>query len=192
MSQLKTPTPDDMTQLLDTLGHQSRDAVDVLWPVVYDELRGLAASFLQAERRDHTLDATSLVHEAYVKLANQRTAGWADRTEFLAVASKVMRRILVDHARSHRAAKRGGGVAKTPLDEAVDGFEERAGDLIALDDALQNLAKVDARKARVVELRFFGGLSLEEVTRVLGVSLRTVERDWTMAKAWLRCEVDSR
>ncbi len=181
-----------MAQLLETLGSKSRDAVHELWPAVYDELRGLAASFLQTERRDHTLDATALVHEAYVRIANQRTAGWKDRAQFLAVAAKVMRRILVDHARTHRAAKRGGGVAATALDEAVCCFEERAVDLVVLDEALQNLATIDARKARVVELRFFGGLSLDEIARVLDVSLRTVERDWTMAKAWLRKEIDER
>jgi RNA polymerase sigma factor (TIGR02999 family) len=189
MSELKMPPPKDMEDLLKFCGIPSRDAVHRLWPNVYDELRRLAADFLQRERRDHTLDPTGLVHEAYVRLINQRTAGWNDQSQFFAVAAKVMRRILVDHARSHRAAKRGGGKPTTGLDEAVNCFEQRAVDLVALDAALQALGDIDERKSRVVELRFFGGLSLDETAKVLDVSLRTVERDWTMAKAWLRTEI---
>ncbi len=189
MESLKTPPPDDMKQLLEGYGCESRDAIHQLWPNVYDELRRLAADFLRRERSDHTLDPTALVHEAYVRLINQRTAGWRDQAQFFAIAAKIMRRILVDHARTHRAQKRGGGRAKTSLDEALDCFEERAVDLVALDESLQALTQMDERKSKVVELRFFGGLSLEEIANVLNVSLRTAERDWTVAKAWLRADI---
>lgn len=186
---LQSSSTDDLAGWLNGNGSSSREAVHEMWPVVYDELRRLAADFLYSERRDHTLDPTALVHEAYVRLIRQRTAGWSDRTQFFSVAAKIMRRVLVDHARSHRAAKRGGGRPTTALDEAVDCFEARAVNLVALDGALEALAKVDVRKAKVVELRFFGGLALEEVAELLHVSLRTVERDWTLAKAWLRGEI---
>lgn len=183
------PYSEDMVQLISMLGGDSASSVDALWPLVYDELRRLAADYLISERQDHTLDPTGLVHEAYVRLVNQSDAAWHDRPHFFAVAARVMRRILIDHARAHRAEKRGGGRPKTSLDEAVDCFEQRAVNLVALDDALSRLSEVDARKSRVVELRFFGGLMLEEVAEFLDVSLRTVERDWTMAKAWLRAEI---
>jgi RNA polymerase sigma factor (TIGR02999 family) len=180
------------TEVLDLLGcdtRAGRDEVHRLWPAVYDDLRRMAADFLSGERGDHTLDATALVHEAYVRLIGQRTVGWKSESQFFAVAATVMRRILVDHARRCRATKRGGGLRKSTLDEALDCFEERAVDLVALDDALEQLSTFDERKGRVVELRFFGGLTLDEVARVLDVSLRTVERDWTLARAWLRGEL---
>jgi RNA polymerase sigma factor (TIGR02999 family) len=176
-------------ELLRAAREGGRGAVDRLLPVVYDELRRMAGDYLRGERQDHTLDATALVHEAYLKLVNQRTGGWGDRKQFFAVASKVMRRILVDHARRRRAAKRGGGRRKTALDDAVASFDERSVDLVAFDEALAKLGAVDDRKSRVVELRFFGGLSVDETAQVLDVPLRTVERDWTMAKAWLRTEL---
>jgi len=188
---LTKPTTTDVTLLLQAARDGSRDAVDQLLPVVYDELRRVAADYLQRERSDHTLQPTAVVHEAYLRLVNQRSAGWQDRSQFFAVAAKIMRRILVDHARSHRAAKRGGGKPKTEFDDAIAVFEERAVDLIVLDEALMRLAGIDERKSRVVELRFFGGLSVEETSRVLDVPLRTVERDWTFAKAWLRGELDA-
>ena len=184
------PSADDVTPLLQAASLGSREAVDQLLPLVYDELRGLAADYLHRERTDHTLQATAIVHEAYLRLVNQQSVGWKDRSQFFAVAAKVMRRILVDHARAHRAAKRGGGKKKTEFDDAFALFQQRAGDLLGLDEALKRLATVDERKSRVVELRFFGGLTVEETSRVLDVPLRTVERDWTFAKAWLRGELE--
>lgn len=183
------PPTDQVTLLLQQASRGSRDAVDQLLPLVYDELRRIAADYLHRERADHTLQPTAIVHEAYLRLVNQQSAGWNDRTQFFAVAAKIMRRILVDHARSRRAAKRGGGRRRTEFDDAFAVFEERAIDLVALDEVLNRLAEVDERKSRVVELRFFGGLSVEETSRVLNVPLRTVERDWTFAKAWLRSKL---
>lgn len=163
--------------------------MDRLLPVVYDELRSLASMFLGHERANHTLQPTALVHEAYMRLIGQRSVGWKDRAQFFAAAATVMRRILVDHARAQKALKRGGGRAQTPLDEAVAVFEERAVDLVALDEALSRLAEMDERKARVVELRFFGGLTVAETAKVVDAPLRTVEREWTLAKAWLKAEL---
>lgn len=182
-------SPGDVTQLLEAARSGNSEAVNQLLPLVYDELRRIAFDYLSRERSDHTLQPTALVHEAYLRLVNQRTAGWNDRAQFFGVAAKAMRRILVDRARMHKAAKRGGGAAKLELDEAVASFEERALDLVALDEALKKLAELDERKARVVELRFFGGLSAPEAAKVLDCPLRTIERDWTMAKAWLRAEI---
>ena len=181
--------PGEATRLLVAVADGDAGAVGELLPLVYDELRRLAAACLQGERPGHTLQPTALVHEAYLKLVDQRTAGWQDRMQFLGVAAKAMRRILVDYARSHRAAKRGGSWERAPLDDAVVHAGGRAENLVALDDALVRLARFDEQKARVVELRFFGGLTVAEVAEVLGVSHRTVERDWTLAKAWLRGEV---
>ncbi len=189
VTETQFPSDTEVGELVRTLGVDSKESVHELWPAVYSELRRLAGDFLLAERRDHTLDATALVHEAYVRLIKQRTAGWKNQSQFFAVAAKVMRRILVDHARGRRAAKRGGGKPASSLDEALVSFEERAIDLVALDDALKRLSQMDERKSRVVELRFFGGLSLEETADILKVSLRTIERDWTLAKAWLRAEI---
>lgn len=183
------PPTDQVTLLLQQASRGSRDAVDQLLPLVYDELRRIAADYLHRERADHTLQPTAIVHEAYLRLVNQQSAGWNDRTQFFAVAAKIMRRILVDHARARRAAKRGGGRRRTEFDDAFAVFEERAIDLVALDEVLNRLAEVDERKSRVVELRFFGGLSVEETSRVLNIPLRTVERDWTFAKAWLRSKL---
>ncbi|HPF37705.1 MAG TPA: sigma-70 family RNA polymerase sigma factor [Phycisphaerae bacterium] len=183
-------SPGDVTQLLEAASSGNSEAVDQLLPLVYDELRRIASDYLSRERSDHTLQPTALVHEAYLRLVNQRTAGWNDRAQFFGVAAKAMRRILVDRARMHKAAKRGGASArKLELDEAVASFEERALDLVALDEALKKLAEFDERKARVVELRFFGGLSAPEAAKVLNCPLRTIERDWTTAKAWLRAEI---
>jgi len=169
----------------------SRENIGRLLPLVYDELRRLASSFLDGERIDHTLEPTALVHEAYLRLAGQRTLGGTDRADFFAAAATVMRRVLVDHARMKKAAKRGGGQPVSCLDEAVATFEQQAVDLVSLDEALNNLASFDDRKSRVVELKFFGGLTLQEVSDYLRVPLRTIERDWAMAKAWLRGELHS-
>jgi RNA polymerase sigma factor (TIGR02999 family) len=181
--------PGDVTRLLAAVSDGSPEAVNQLLPMVYDELRRLAAGYFQAENPGHTLQPTALVHEAYLKLVDQRTAGWQDRMQFFGVAAQAMRRILVDHARTRRAGKRDPGGKRVPLDDAVACLEERAEDLVAVDEALARLARFDERKARVVELRFFGGLTVEDTANVLGVSGRTVEREWTLARAWLRGEV---
>ncbi len=179
----------EVTQLLEAIGHGSRQAVDKLFPLVYTELRGLAADLMLAERRGHTLQTTALVHEAYLRLVGQQTIGWRSRMEFFGVAAKAMRRILVDHARMTRSKKRGGGAPRIELDDAIARLEETSIDLVALDEALEKLAQIDARKSRVVELRFFGGLTAGETAQLLNCPLRSVERDWTMAKAWLRAEI---
>lgn len=160
-------------------------------PAVYDELRRLAAVYLRRERRGHTLQPTAIVHEAFLRLSRQQTVGWHDRAEFFRVAAQAMRRVLVDHARGAGATKRGGAAKRFALDDAVASFEQRAGDLVALDECLNKLAGVDPRKARVIELRFFAGLTVEETAEALCVPVRTIERDWTMAKAWLRAELAS-
>lgn len=178
------------TQLLIEWSRGDSDAAGRLIPLVYDELRQLARSYLQRERSDHTLQATGLVHEAYLRLVDQTVTTWQNRAHFLAVAAQVTRRILVDHARRHRAEKRGGGGEKLAYDdEEVTAAAARSFNLIALDDALQDLARFDARQSRVVELRFFGGLTTEEIGEALEISPRTVKREWRMARAWLRREV---
>lgn len=193
---MATPSPGEVTRLLDKACAGSRSAVDRLLPLVYEELRRLAASFLKGERPDHTLQPTALVHEAYLKLLKQESVGFRSRAQFFAVAAKVMRRILVDRARAHAAAKRGGGetrngrpIQRVPLDDAVALFQERAIDLVALDEAMSRLAELDDRKSRVVEMRFFGGMCYEEAAQVLGVSVSTVRREWTTARTWLRAEL---
>jgi RNA polymerase sigma factor (TIGR02999 family) len=180
---------DHISTFLEAAAGGNREAVEQLFPIVYDELRRLASSYLNRERAGHTLQTTALVHEAYLKLADQERAGWKTRAQFLGVAAQAMRRILVDHARTKKAAKRGGGAHGIPLDDAVALFQERAVDLVELDEAMERLRAMDEQKARIVELRFFGGLTSEEAAEVLGVSLRTVERDWAMARAWLRDQV---
>lgn len=182
-------TTDELLQLLQATSQGSKQAVNQLLPVVYDELRGLAASYFNHERSDHTLQPTALVHEVYMRLIGQRKINWKDRAQFFGAASIVMRRILVDHARKHKAAKRGGGEKKTAFDVALASFEERAVDLVSLDDALQRLAEIDERKCKIVELRFFGGFTVDETSTLMDLPKRTVEREWTMAKAWLRGEI---
>ncbi len=188
---MATPPSPELTQILADASRGDEDAANRLFPLIYDELRRLAGRYIKRERPDHTLQATALVHEAYLKLFGQPTAAWADRSHFMAVAAIAMRRILVNHARSHRAARRGGGRARVALDEAAAVFEDRAIDLVALDEALKRLAQIDPDQARIVELRFFGGLSVEDTARLLGVSVRTVHYDWAMARAWLRGELTS-
>ncbi|MHC4089049.1 MAG: ECF-type sigma factor [Planctomycetota bacterium] len=175
----------EITRLLDAASSGSSEALNELFPVIYGELRDLAAAHLRRERSDHTLQTTALVHEVYVRLVGQRSAGWKSSAQFFGVAAMAMRRILIDHARRRRAAKRGGARPRLPLDDVVLDFEQRAADLEALDGALTALAEVDQRKAKVVELRFFGGLTREQVAEVLSISLSTVNRDWQLAKAWL-------
>lgn len=175
----------EVTRLLDAASSGSSEALNELFPVIYDELHNLAAAQLRRERSDHTLQTTALVNEVYVRLMGQRSAAWKSRAQFFGVAAKAMRRILVDHARRRQAAKRGRGWSRSPLDDAVLDFERRAADLDALDGALTALADLDQRKAKIVELRFFGGLTVGEVAEALDISLRTVNRDWELAKAWL-------
>jgi RNA polymerase sigma factor (TIGR02999 family) len=166
-----------------------REAPARLMPLVYEELRRLARQYLQRERPDHTLQATGLVHEAYLRLVDQSTTTWQNRAHFFGVAAQVMRRILVDYARAHRAEKRSGGWDKLAFDEALAPAADRSVDLVALDDALKDLLARDPRQSQIVELRFFGGLTNEELGEVLDVSPSTVKREWRMAKAWLRREI---
>ena len=178
--------PEGVTQLLMDWGNGNQDALNRLMPLVYEELRRLAKRHMARERRDHTLQTSALINEAYLRLVDQRNAQWQNRAHFFAVAAQVMRHILIDHARSHQYAKRGGGALKIPFDETALVFsEERAAQLVALDDALNTLAAADPRKSQVVELRFFGGLNIGETAEVLKISPATVEREWRAAKGWL-------
>lgn len=161
-------------------------------PLVHQELRRLARSQMRGERDNHTLQTTALVNEAFLRLIDLRRIRWQDRAHFLALSAQLMRRVLVDHARSRNYRKRGGGVARVVLDDVVVAAPERGADLVALDEALEDLARVDPRKSRVVELRFFGGLSVEETAEALHVSPETVMRDWRLAKVWLLREISRR
>ena len=163
--------------------------VDALVPLVYDELRRLAARYLRRESPGNTLQPTALVHEAFLKLAGQQRVDWQGRTHVLAIGAKAMRRILVDHAKRKHRVKRGGGLKRIQLDEAAALSPERDEDLLAVDEALEKLAGIDERQAAIVELRFFGGMTVEEVAQSLGISKRTVESEWTMVRAWLRREL---
>jgi RNA polymerase sigma-70 factor, ECF subfamily len=182
--------PGEVTKLLIELRAGDREAEEKLIPLVYDELRHLAAFYLRGERPGHTLQATALVHEAYIRLARLTDLDWRSRSHFFAIAATAMRRILVDHARAQRADKREGFKEAISLDEALIVSPEKSTELISLNEALDRLAKLDERQSRVVELRFFGGLSEEETGEVLGISTRTVKRDWRVAKAWLFDEVN--
>ncbi len=159
-------------------------------PLVYAELRRIANHYLRAERSDHTLQSTALVHEAYMRLTQQDLPQWQNRAHFFAVAAQLMRQILVDHARTHRASKRGGNLYKLALDDAEDHAVVQDVDVVALDDALKSLANMDAQQSRVVELKFFAGLSVDDTAEVLGISPSTVKRDWTTARAWLFRELN--
>ena len=184
-----TPSSSNVTQMLHDWSHGDREVLDKLVPVVYEELRRQAARYLKRERPGHTLQTTALIHEAYIRLIDQKNVHWQNRAHFYAISAKLMRRILVDHARSRQAAKRGGSDIKLPLEEAMIASEGREVDLVALDEALERLAAIDPQQSRVVELKFFSGMSVEETAEVLGVSTRTVKRDWNVAKAWLRREI---
>ncbi|CAN5823860.1 sigma-70 family RNA polymerase sigma factor [soil metagenome] len=179
----------DIADLLLQTGNGGHDALDRVFPLVYEELRRLAHRQLRAEPTGHTLCTTALVHEAYLRLADQTRGQWRDRAHFLAIAAVAMRRILVDHARRHGSAKRGGALRRVPLENADLAIEERAELLVALDDALSRLAALDGRQARVVECRFFGGMTEEETAEALGIGLRTAKRDWAKPRSWLYREI---
>jgi RNA polymerase sigma factor (TIGR02999 family) len=183
-------SPNEVTLLLLDWSDGDKSALDKLMPLVYEELRRLAHHYMGRERTGHMLQTTALVNEAYLRLIDQRSVKWQNRAHFFGIASQMMRRILVDHARSRHYAKRGGGGARqVSLDEAMIVSPGRAAEVVALDDALNALAEIDRRKSQIVEMRFFGGLSIEETAEVLAVSPGTVMRDWTLAKAWLHREI---
>ena len=179
----------EVTRLLQQWRGGDGQALETLLPLVYKELRRLAHFQLRNERPDHTLQSAALVHEAYLRLVGASPPRWESRTHFFAIAAQLMRQILVDYARRHRAAKRGGNVCKVSIEQAAMKAQDRDVDVIALDRALQTLAKIDARQSRVVELRFFAGLSLEEISDALEIAPATVQRDWTAARAWLHREM---
>ncbi|HVT57416.1 MAG TPA: sigma-70 family RNA polymerase sigma factor [Thermoanaerobaculia bacterium] len=185
-----TPAPSaEVTELLHRWQRGDQAALEQLLPMIYGELRRLARRYLRRERPGHTLEATGLVHEVYLRLVGAGDRHWNDRVHFYAVAAQMMRRVLVDHARGRDAAKRGGSILKISLDEARDPAVESAADLVALDDALKSLETIDPRKSRIIELRFFGGLTLEETASVLGISTPTVVKETRLARAWLHREI---
>jgi len=178
------PTPQNITQLLAAWRDGNQSALDELYPLVYDELHRLARRYMSRERKGHTLQTTALINEAYVRLVGQKV-NWANRSHFFAISAQIMRRILIDHARRHAYAKRGGGAQQVSLEEAAIVTPDQSGELLRLDEALKSLAEMDPRRSQVVELRYFGGLNNEEIAGVLNVSENTVTRDWNMARAWL-------
>lgn len=178
----------EVTKLLQNLNEGNAEAADALIPLVYAELKKLAAHYLKSERKGHTLQPTALVHEAFLRLVEQETK-WQNRNHFFAMAANLMRRILVDYARGHKAEKRGGAVEQISLEDAFVFVKEKPAEMIALDEALEELAKIDLRRSKVVELRFFGGLSNAEIAQVLKVHPNTVLRDWNLARAWLKTQI---
>jgi RNA polymerase sigma factor (TIGR02999 family) len=184
-----SPPLEDVTVLLADLRKGDSGTVRRLLPLVYGELRRLAEKYLRGERAGHTLQPTALVHEAYIRLVEQTGATFNDRAHFFAVAARAMRHIIVDHARGKRAARRGGGHRRQPLERALALSEQPDAYLLALDESLQRLAQIDPQAARIVELRFFGGMTVDEIAEVLEISARTVKRDWGMAKGWLHREI---
>lgn len=178
-------SPQEVTQLLADWGRGDKSAFDKLFPLVHEELRRIAQRQMSHERPGHTLQATALVNEAYLKLAGNEGFEWRDRAHFYAVCAQVMRHVLIDHARAHARDKRGGGAVQVSLNDAIALSEQRAEELVALDEALRSLEHLDPQKGRIVEMRYFGGLSIEETAEVLDISPRTVRREWRRAKAWL-------
>jgi RNA polymerase sigma factor (TIGR02999 family) len=178
----------DVTELLGRISNGDKEAPERLLPVVYDDLRRLTRAYFKNERQEHTLQATALVHEAYLRLVNWETVSWQNRAHFFAVAAEVMRKVLIDHARAKKAAKRDGG-EKVILEETVSLSNEKGVELLMLEDAFNALEKIDPRQAKIVELRFFGGLSIAETAYVMGISETTVKREWTFAKAWFQREL---
>jgi RNA polymerase sigma-70 factor, ECF subfamily len=185
------PSGDDITALLNQLTQGKADVEERLMLVIYRELRRLAAAHLRRERGDHTLQATALVNEAFLRLIEHHDCSWQNRNHFFAIASTMMRRVLVDYARKRSRQKRGGGEARTEFEEAMFLSDEKSSAIIELDDALQRLCQLEPRQMRVVELRFFGGLSVDQAAEVLGVSPKTIKRDWNVARAWLHGELKS-
>jgi RNA polymerase sigma-70 factor (ECF subfamily) len=186
---MATPSPESITQLLERWSMGDEKALEQLMPLVYDELHRLAGAYLRRERREHTLQPTALVNEAYLKLMGQHSTRWGNRAQFFGVAAQLMRRILVDHARAHYASKRGGNRCDLSLANIGDFGKQPDADLLALHEVLNRLAEIDPEQGRIVELRFFGGLTIEETAEVMDVSHATIEREWRVAKAWLKREL---
>jgi RNA polymerase sigma factor (TIGR02999 family) len=186
------PQETEVTALLVEVANGNQAAQEQLVPLVYSELKKLARAYMRRERDDNTLQTTALVHEAYLRLVRHQSPNWQGRSHFFGIAAQLMRQILIDHARGRLRRKRGGAKVVLPLDEALVFSPEQSKELVKLDEALNRLAKLDARQSRIVELRFFGGLSVEETAELLGVSPKTVKRDWAAAKAWLHAEVRDR
>ena len=182
---MKSPARHQITELLAEWREGNQSALDELYPLVYDELHRLARRYMSRERKDHTLQTTALINEAYVRMVDQKNVNWANRSHFFAISAQIMRRILIDHARRHAYAKRGGGAQQVSLEEVAAIAPNRGRELVRLDEALKTLAERDPRRCQVVELRYFGGLNNEEIAGVLHVSENTVTRDWNMARAWL-------
>jgi RNA polymerase sigma factor (TIGR02999 family) len=182
---LKSPARHQITELLAEWREGNQSALDELYPLVYDELHRLARRYMSKERKDHTLQTTALINEAYVRMVDQKNVNWANRSHFFAISAQIMRRILIDHARRHAYAKRGGGAQQVSLEEVAAIAPDQGRELVRLDEALKTLAERDPRRSQVVELRYFGGLNNEEIAGVLHVSENTVTRDWNMARAWL-------
>jgi RNA polymerase sigma factor (TIGR02999 family) len=182
-------SPEDVTLLLSELQNGTQEAASKLMPLVYNELRRLAKGYMRRERAEHTLQATALVHEAYLKLVKQPSVNWKGRSHFFGIAAQLMRQILIDHARGHLREKRGGAHEVVSLDEALVFTPGQSAELVRVDEALERLAKLDQRQSKIVELRFFGGLSVEQAAEFLGISPKTVKRDWSVAKAWLHGEL---
>ena len=182
-------SPHEITQLLAEWSNGNQTALDKLYPLVYDELHKMANRYMKRERKDHTLQTTALINEAYVRMVDQKNVHWENRAHFFAISAQIMRRILIDHARRHHYAKRGGGALRVSLDETAIVAGDPASDMLLLDEALNRLAEIDPRRGQVVELRYFGGLNNEEIAGVLKISENTVTRDWNMARAWLYQEL---
>lgn len=181
----------DVTLLLARVREGNAEAADELAPLIYSELRRTAAAYMRRERRDHTLQATGLVHEAYMRLIGPQEGQWQNRAHFFATAARTMRQILVDYSRRHRAGKRGGDARKVDFDDQLRSAPDRIEGVLAIDEILERLTRIDPRQSRVVELRFFGGLNVEETAEVMGVSPKTIKREWRSAKAWLHRELAS-
>jgi RNA polymerase sigma-70 factor, ECF subfamily len=186
-----THPSNQITDLLAQWSQGDVQAREALMPLVYDELRRLAGSYFRSERTDHTLQPTALVNEAYLRLAAQKDVHWNDKGHFFAITAQLMRRILVDHARNHLSEKRGSGSAKVPLEGVFAMSKEQPGDLLTLDERLTRLAQVDPRQAQIVQMKVFGGLSVEDIAQLLSISPSTVKRDWSMARAWLVREIEA-
>ena len=185
MNKLPPSKPHEITELLEQWSGGNQAALDQLYPLVYEELRRLARSYMRREPKGHTLQTTALINEAYVRLVDQQSVRWQNRSHFFAISAQIMRRILVDHARRHLQAKRGGGAKRISLDEVMIVAKERSAEVLMLDEALSNLARLDPRRSQVVELRYFAGLNNSEIASVLQISENTVMRDWNLARAWL-------